>query len=364
MKIFGRVLLGILALPVLFLLYVGICVGHGTFTDFQPQEEITLDIQNSVAANAIADSTLSFLIWNVGYGGLGAKSDFFFDDQRMLLAGDKMVRSPKALVEDYLQQQEQFLAGQVADFYLLQEVDVASKRSHYTNELTRFAKLFPTYEYTFAPNYKVQRVPLPVLEPFNVMGKMLAGLGTYSRYAATEAKRLQLPGEFAWPDRIFQLDRCLGLHRYNLQNGKELVVLNVHNSAYDKGGKMKVQQMDYFKKLVLEEYAKGNYVVAGGDWNQCPPDFPFDKFMPGRSGRFTQTNIAADFLPADWTWAYDASTPSNRKLPTKYKAGESFVTTIDFYVVSPNVEVQSIQTTDLQFQASDHQPIYLRVKLK
>lgn len=364
MKLFKQLLLLLLSLILLFLLYVVLSIGYATATDFQPEERITLETVNPVTTSPISDSTFSFLIWNIGYGGLGAKSSFFFDKGGMLTSGGKMVCPPDAYVQEYMQQQDQFLQSQTADFYLLQEVDLSSKRSCYINQLERFAAFWPDYERTFAVNYNVAHVPVPVLEPFNTIGKTHSGLATYSRYHAAETTRLQLPGAFDWPTRIFQLDRCIGLHRYDLENGKDLVVLNIHNSAYDKGGFLKRQQMEYFQDVVLEEYEKGNYVIAGGDWNQCPPNFQFDKFMPGDTKGFIQYNIAPDFLPADWTWAFDASVPTNRKVPTVYKKGESFITLIDFFVVSPNIEVREVRGIDLDFQASDHQPVYLEVELE
>lgn len=363
MKLLKSILFFVLALFALFLVYVVSLIGFATVSDFQPGEQMTMEQINPSTATSISDSTLSFLIWNIGYGGLGAKSNFFFDKGGMMKSDGKMVRSPKEYVDSYLAIQDKFIQSQSADFYLLQEVDVNSKRSYYINEMERFAAFLPAYERTFSVNYDVSYVPIPVLEPLNVMGKTHSGLATYSRYHAEEATRLQLPGSFEWPTRIFQLDRCIGLHRYPTSNGKEVVVLNIHNSAYDKGGFLKKQQMEYFKKTVLEEYKKGNYVIAGGDWNQCPPNFKFDKFMPGNTKGFTQSNIAPDFLPSDWTWAFDEGTPTNRKVPTIYEKGESFITLIDFYVLSPNVQLREIRGIDLDFQASDHQPVYLEVEL-
>src|SRR3712207_7070413 len=44
--------------------------------------------------------------------------------------------------------------------------------------------------------------------------------------------------------------------------------INTHCSAYDKGGKMKLEQMKYLSQFIDSEYKKGNYVLVGGDWNQ------------------------------------------------------------------------------------------------
>lgn len=40
--------------------------------------------------------------------------------------------------------------------------------------------------------------------------------------------------------------------------------------------------------------------------------------------------------------------------------GENYVGVIDGFVVSPNVQVQSVTTTDLGFEYSDHHPVTAR----
>ncbi|MEN0006192.1 MAG: endonuclease/exonuclease/phosphatase family protein, partial [Bacteroidota bacterium] len=173
----------------------------------------------------------------------------------------------------------------------------------------------------------------------------------------------QLPGEYAWPTRIFQLDRCILYQQYAVKDDRKLTLLNVHNSAYD-GGVLKAQQMEYLKNLVLEEYEKGNYVIVGGDWNMCPPNFPFDSFMPGGAQGFGQINIPMDFLPVDWQWVYDPTTATNRKNATPYIKGETFITLIDFYLISPNVFVKNIKGINQEFNYSDHQPVWMEVELR
>lgn len=364
MKLTLRLLyfLGILAL--VFFIYVIISLYNGTITDYQPEEKITLDIEHNVSNNIHSDSTFSFVTWNLGYGGLGSKSDFFFNKGNMLFSGGSMVRSPEEYVEEYLDLQEQFFVKHPADFYLLQEVDVESKRSYYNNQLGRIHNILPNHEQTFALNYDVKRVPIPIMEPINVMGKVYGGLATFSRYTSQSATRYQLPGEYEWTTRIFQLDRCIALNRYSLESGKELVVMNVHNSAFDKGGYIKKQQLAYFKELAMGEYEKGNYVIAGGDWNQCPPGFPYDTFVTNGNSDRKLINIGKDFFPEDWTWAYDETIPSNRSSDEQYIPGQTFTSIIDFYLISPNVELRNVKTIDLKFRSSDHQPVFMEVDLK
>lgn len=353
------------AIALTLLAYFIVIFTHGWLTDWQPAEGPSpLALSQSSSQTLVADSVLRFAIWNVGYGGLGSESDFFYDDEGMWYSGSSMIRSPKTMVEKNLLGATDFLKNTQADFFLLQEVDVESDRSHNLRHFDAYLKALPGFAATFAPNYQCPRVPIPLLEPWNAYGKVLSGLGTLSRFQPSESVRYQLPGKYPMPDRIFQLDRCAALHRFPTVRGKDLVVINLHNSAYDPGDKIKAIQMPYLRNLALAEFAKGNYVVLGGDWNQCPPHFRFDAFMPGKTQGYVQGNIPPDFFPEDWIFAYDPTTPTNRKLRDPYVKGETFETLIDFFLVSPNVQVKAVKGINQQFQFSDHQPVWMEVELK
>ncbi|MEN0006791.1 MAG: endonuclease/exonuclease/phosphatase family protein, partial [Bacteroidota bacterium] len=225
----------VLGLLLLFVIYIVVTLIHGTLTDYQPPLETELRLEQSSGQLVIQDSILSFAIWNLGYAGLGKESDFFFSDGSSLLSGGRMVRSSEELVEKNLAGIEQFLKGTRSDFFMLQEVDYDSKRSYGHNQFALAQESLPAYAAAKATNYQVKRVPLPVLEPWNVYGKVWGGLATLGRYQPLESKRLQLPGEYAWPTRIFQLDRCILYQQYAVKDDRKLTLLNVHNSAYDGG---------------------------------------------------------------------------------------------------------------------------------
>ncbi len=347
------------------LLYFTVIFVHGWLTDWQPAEGPGPIIPVQAATETVVtDSILRFALWNVGYGGLGAESDFFYDDEGMWYSGSSMVRSPKDLVEKNLRGATDFLKTTQADFFLLQEVDIESDRSHRLRQFDVYVQALPGFAATFALNYQCDRVPIPLLEPWNAYGKVLSGLGTFCRYQPTESVRYQLPGKYPMPDRMFQLDRCAALHRFPTSRGNDLVVINLHNSAYDPGDKIKAIQLPYLRDLALAEFAKGNYVVLGGDWNQCPPHFRFDTFMPGKTQGYVQGNLPPDFFPEDWVFAYDATVPSNRKARNPYLKGQTFETLIDFFLVSPNVRVKAVKGMNQDFQFSDHQPVWMEVELR
>ncbi len=121
MKIVKRILKIVFFLILIPLLYVIIAIAHGTMTDFQPEEVLALDIDKAQKIETISDSTdLSFIIWNVGYGGLGEESDFFYDNGGFLTSKGKMVRAPKENVEKNIKGAVDFLKNNPADFYLFQ----------------------------------------------------------------------------------------------------------------------------------------------------------------------------------------------------------------------------------------------------
>lgn len=362
-----RVFKGLFLLIGLFLLYVIIVVIHGTIDDYQPEEKVAIELDGTAPLSVVNKAKIRLLNWNVGYGGLGDSSNFFYDDGGFFFAGDNMIRSEEDMVKRYTKGTEAFLKAQAAqsDFILLQEVDRNSKRSYYNDQYERYQKALPDFNGSFALNYNVARVPIPVCEPWQVMGKMKSGLATYSRFQAKEANRYQFPGSYGWPNRIFHLDRCMAVHRYPTSHpeGKELIVINTHNSAYD-GGELKAQEMAYLKEFLLKEYEKGHYIIVGGDWNQCPPNFPFNSFRKNADPNLNPGNIATDFMPEGWMWGYDPRVPTNRALSTVYRGKESYVTLIDYYLVSPNIKINAVRGVDLAFEYSDHQPVLLEVELQ
>lgn len=346
----------------LFLLYVIIVILHGTVTDYQPEEKITVDMTGKSSQKVIEDSIISLVTWNVGFGGLGAKDLFFYDANGTLMSKYPVI-SPKENFDGNQKGITDFAKNTKVDFYLFQEIDIDAKRSYHINQYEAIQAQQPNFVGSYAMNYNVKRLPLPVMEFWNTMGKVEAGLGTFAKYQPKEATRYQFPGNYSWPNRVFQLDRCFLVNRFDTKNGKELVVINTHNSAYDKGGVLKKQQTEYLKKYITSEYEKGNYVIVGGDWNQCPPYFPFDKLMPGKGEGYETLNIEADYLPEDWLWVYDPLMPTNRKSSEVYTEGETFTTLIDFFLISPNVKVEKVKTINQHFEYSDHQPVYVELRL-
>lgn len=352
----------------LVLVYVGGALTYGTVTDWQPEGVDPATVYAPVAADAtppqtVSDSTITLTTWNVGYGGLGADADFFLDAGAFYTSGGRMVRSPEDHVERYARGIVQQVGAMEVDFVLLQEVDSLSARSYYRPEVDEIRAAKPALVGAFAPNYINRRIPVPVFEPWNAYGDVYSGLLSLSRYAPTAVERHQLPGEFPWPNRLFQLDRCLLVERFPLADGRTLTVVNVHLSAYD-DGTVKAAQLGYLDDFLTAEQAAGHLVVVGGDFNMVPPNFAYDRFIGDPTGRWRQLSLPDTFPTVGWQWLYDARVPSNRKTADPYLRDSTFVTVIDMFLISPGLRAVQVRGIEQDFQFSDHQPVYVELAVE
>lgn len=343
-----RYLLVLVTLLILFLLafLVWVSVSKASLPDKQ--------VIQKVDALPLAPDTFAILSWNLGYASLGDSMDFFYD-------GGEGVRPNKAYTEKSAQGIIRSLNLQKKpDILLFQEVDTLAKRSWYLPLHQRLSDNYPAYASFFSLNYDAAFVPLPLHDP---MGAVQSGLLSLSRYQPAEVVRYALPGEYSWPSRLFMLNRCIQVLRFSLLSGKDLIIVNLHNSAFDANGEQRIQQVLFLQNLLKEEYHKGNYVIAGGDWNQNPPGWNPEAISNGDKAARIEPPLS-DSLFMGWTYAYDPEIPSNRFLNSSYVRGTTITSTIDFFLLSPNVELIEVSTGDLGFRHSDHQPVMVRLKLR
>jgi endonuclease/exonuclease/phosphatase family metal-dependent hydrolase len=325
-----------------------------TVTDYKPK-----DIEPAVithTAKLKAEETLEIFNWNLGYGGLGREMDFFMDE------GER-IRAPK---DEYLSYRDgiyETIRNSSAEIYFFQEIDRKSTRSYKDNQLEQISEILTGKSYSFAPNYRVKYIPSPRIIGTQY-GSVHSGLAIYSDYLIEKAERRSLPGNYAWPKKIFFLDRCLLMTVLPEKSGREWVLINLHTSAYDKGGFLKKEQLEFIKELATNEFEQGRYVVIGGDWNS---------YMPGTDDKqFPSTEVAQKFyqpLPEDWSmpgwsWAFDPETATNRSLKEPFEEGKSFKCVIDGFLVSPNVDILEVEGIELNFTNSDHNPVRVRVGMK
>lgn len=295
---------------------------------------------------------ITILTYNTGYAGLDQSADFFMD------GGRGVNPESREKVEENLAGIAGILAQNPADIYCLQEVDFDSARTYGIDEQSYYEEALGLQGMA-ALNYKCDFVPFP-LPP---IGKVESGLVTMTQLEVTKAHRIALPVPFSWPVRTCNLKRCLLETRMPVEGSdKELVYYNLHLEAYD-SGEGKEAQSRMLAELLQKEYEKGNYVIAGGDFNQT---FEQVTAYPIRNtGYWTPGTITEADLPEGFSFAVADNYPTCRLLNAPYtgdyETSQTYV--IDGFIVSPNVKVESVQVVNVDFKYTDHQPVRLTVTL-
>ncbi|MDQ0061077.1 endonuclease/exonuclease/phosphatase family protein [Paenibacillus harenae] len=342
----------IIAVPVaiaaLFLIYV-------TVVDYKPESELELEATHNSKQVLKQGDSVTATTFNIGYAGLDLGQDFFMDGGKTSRSSSKkQTEANLAAIADFLEKAQ-------SDFFLLQEVDTGSSRSYQIDEAAELSDSLPDYDSTYAINYKVPWVPVPVLDP---MGKVKSGLMTLSSYQSASHTRYDLPGKESWPVQQMELDRAYIASRFPVEGGRELVLINLHLSAFDKGGVIRKQQLEFLDGFVRKESDKGNYLIVGGDWNHSLPGTNPDAFDSEQEWPEWLQPFPESFGPEGLQWANDPATPSVRTLDIPYESGINFLAVIDGFLVSPNIEIMSVSGHDLGFANSDHNPVTGRFVLK
>ncbi len=349
LKVVGT-LLGIVVLALLAL------IGALTATEYKPEDKEVLSVEGEADAQLSVGDSFSIVSWNIGYGGLGEDADFFMD-------GGKSVQSAS---EDQVRENITGINAELTalnpDVVFLQEVDSHSKRSYYIDEKDEIGASLSGFQSAFAYNYKTLFVPYPIPP----IGQVNAGLATFSKYGMNEAVRVALPCPFDYPIRLANLKRCLLVSRIPIEGtDAELVLINLHLEAYD-DGEGKAAQTAQLKALMQEEIEAGNYVIAGGDFNQTFSNVDTD-VTPVVSEDLWQPGII-DVSEFEGSELYtDALVPSCRSLDvvlSETEADQVQYYIIDGFFVSKNLVVTSVETQDLKFQYSDHNPVCLKLKIQ
>jgi len=325
-----------------------------TITEYHPDPTERLSINGTGIKLPKEQKKFTLFTWNIGYSGLGKEMDFFYE-------GGKKVRPDKKEFFDYLQGIERTIHPyDTIDFVFIQEMDSRAKRSYFIDEKSTILSLFPAYCSAYAINYDCRFVPFPVTNP---MGKIIAGLATISKFSPVSMDRISFPTDFPWPKRLFFLKRCFLVTRFPLTGGKQLVIINTHNSAYDEEGILRKTEFATLHKFIIKEFLKGNYIIAGGDWNNNPKGFNPENIKTGDVVKYIKPLVAATFLPG-WKFVFDSLSPTNRDVDIPYERGKTKTTIIDFFVISPNIEVKFVKTLVTKFEYSDHNPVIMKVVLK
>ena len=354
MKRWVKILLCIvLALVVL----VGAYVAY-VFIDYHRIGDMELTPEGDAAWTApTAGERYTVLSYNIGFGAYEDDYGFFMDGgtESWAWSEERLTANVDAIAA--------FLARQEADFYLLQEVDIDSTRSYHVDERQPLYQALTGMSHVFAQNYDSPFLMYPLTQPH---GASRSGLLTFSTAAISSARRVELPIENSVM-KLVDLDRCYSVSRIPVNDGKELILYNLHLSAYTSDGTIATEQLKLLLADMQAEYESGNWCVAGGDFN---------KDLLGDSaawfGEADQSYSWAQPIPAETFTGVDISlaapldendpVPSCRNADGPYHEGQ-YVLTVDGFLTTPNVTVSQATVLDTGFAWSDHNPVKMTFTL-
>ena len=359
----------------LFVLLVGGYVAYVALQYSRIADMTALEVKSVQEEVVQTGKEYSIMSYNLGFAAYSPEYSFFMDEGEMLDGTKKTGIYAKAMSREDAQKN---VDGQMAvakefdpDFCFFQEVDEDADRSYHINMIESARETFASHSSVYAENFHTAYLLYPFNDP---IGKTNAGILTMSKYKTESAVRRSFPVTTNFIDKLFDLDRCFSMSYLPVAGSdKQLVLINLHMSAYDEGGTIRAQQLEMLNKVLKEERDKGNYVIAGGDFNHC---LIADKFSSDEEafGFFKSQQKTPDWVKSSvlhqnelaegFSIAAGLNAPTCRGAEMPYTKDVNFSTVIDGFIVSDNITIVEEKTIDTQFAYSDHNPALMKFILK
>lgn len=339
------------------ILVVTAYVGYLFISYSRAEDNLALEVSGNADGAMNVGEEYSAVTWNVGFGAYSPDYSFFMDGgtESRAFSKEAVLQNTDAAIHT--------LKEINADFMLLQEVDVDATRSYHVDQSAMFRGAFGKMNGVYAQNYDSAYLCYPILEPH---GASKSGLVTLAGTDIESAVRISLPIEGGFM-KFLDLDRCYSVSRIPVSNGKTLCLYNLHLSAYTSDGTIATEQLKLLLTDMQAEYRAGNYVIAGGDFNKDLPGNSPEIFGVSDAECNWAQPLDQGILPDDLVLAdsldRENPVPSCRNADKPYESGESFVLTVDGFIVSDNVEIMDCRVEDEGFSVSDHNPVTLRFHL-
>lgn len=353
LKICGITLISIIVIVVCYLAYV--LIQYHRIDD-----NTELEITNNQTLALDLTKEYKITTYNIGFGAYNQEYSFFMDEGKMKDGTATVGKYAKAVSKEVVETNTEGVINTVkvldADFMFFQEVDVLSTRAHKVNQLEAINNSFSSYSSIFACNYDSAYLLYPFNDP---IGMSKSGIVTLSKYEVKSSLRRQFPLSGVMMSDLFDLDRCFSITRIKVTEEKDLVLINLHMSAFDEGGKVRAEQMTLLNKVMKEEI--NNYVIIGGDFNHALND---TVFASNQERPEWVADFPFDSLTSGYTVASATNCPTCRGTDIAYEKGVTYSVVIDGFIINSNIEVVNVQNIDNDFVYSDHNPCQMTFKLK
>lgn len=339
--------------------YVGyVIVSYDRIPDMQV-EAIEEPANRALTKDALkVGNSYTAMTYNIGFGAYLPEYSFFMD------GGESSWAESEESVYYALDGVVSITEEIDPDFALYQEVDINGTRSYHVNQYEYLREKQGFYYTTRAVNYDSAFLPYPILEPH---GKNKACLALFSKYPMVSSLRRSLPISET-VSKIVDLDRCFSVTRIPVDTGKELIIVNVHASAYGSSDAVREGQIGMLCDVMREEYEKGNYVIVGGDFNH---DLKADENMNAEDVASWAYPFPRSSLPEHFAFAVDgydreeflAMHDSARNADIPYVEGVTYTITLDSFIISDNIVCEEYGTVDTGYAYSDHEAVFMQFSL-
>ena len=371
-KITGIILLALVIVLAAYIIYL-----YASYHRIPDNQELQVEeiSQNTEAGNELTtEKNYSALTYNIGFGAYTPDFSFFMD------GGKSSWAKSKDSVKETIKGAGELVASKDPDFALVQEIDLDATRSYHVNEYSILKENIPAYNCVFAQNYDSAFLFYPFTQPH---GKSKAGLALFSKYPITGSMRRSFPISTSFT-KFFDLDRCYSISRVPVDNGKELVIFELHMSAYGNSDAIREGQIRMLSEDMQKEYEAGNYVICGGDFNHDLKAADTQSKASDASNN-TQTDSGDSAEPESWAYPFPRSEllehfsfcldqlsedeknnlwNSARNADMEYVPGETYTVTLDGFIISDNMECTKYENVNTGYSYSDHDPVYMEFQLK
>ncbi len=297
------------------------------------------------------------LTYNIGFGAYTPDYSFFMDGGKYSWA-----KSRESVLAD-VAGAGTLMGSYDPDFAFIEEIDTDSTRSYHVNESGVLDRYFPSYYRIDAVDYDSAFLILPLYQPH---GFCRAQMSMYSRYPIGSAERRSFPVSTGL-SKFFDLDRCYSVSKIPTENGHELCLYMLHMSAYGSDDSIRKEQVAMMCDDMGADIKAGNYVICGGDFNHD---------LKAAWGKQGEVSWACPFpkqdLPQGLSFYIDtipekekaAMPDSARNDDIGYTKGVTYTVTLDGFIISDNIKVDSYKVVDNEFLFSDHEPVVMDFRLK
>ena len=286
------------------------------------------------------DKKIKILTYNLGNVVYG--ENFYFDGKRNDINYKNLFPSNKKEVFNNIYGQMEIIGNNNPNIILFQEISKLSFSNYFSNPYKKYKQKLNEYDSVYYSNYKF----LGILNH----GKSTFIKGKFNSEILKASYKIE-----GILNNYFGSNNSYILSRIKINDSdKELVIINIHFTAFRKNYEVRVLQINYILELANEEYVKGNYVIIGGDFNM---NLNINKKVHRKS------NLPKEILnKINSNWSINCDGKTVRDLSVRLEENND-ERVYDGFICSNNIKVMKINSLE-NFKYSDHSPVIMEFKLK